>query len=319
MPDFLSWLKKPLDYPEQTPEQEAEIRHQQALMPKWKQAGQSMMDVLPEAVKGLLGIDPDSLTSNAGYVANALTSMGSAGDDAIPGFLKAGIPLSKAFPEGKLFHGSPNNFERFNPAQNNSWDLLGRYTHFTPSPEYADKFATKGYSTQKKSNILRANIKADNILDLTGSDVPSEDIARLVSVMPRNDRAILIDRVRARNRGDTGYFNDGSESTKASDIQHFLNQEGMPEKLPFDGIKYQDFGDDVEYPKHALAVPPQTSIKSYYGNMLMSPERMLSKPPIRLGPSNINIDPITGQPQDRVDELKALYDRFTQLFTGAFK
>lgn len=62
--------------------------------PLWKQYAQQGMDVVGEGLKGLLGMQANPDTSNAGYVANALTNIAGAADPLMKGSsLKAGIPL----------------------------------------------------------------------------------------------------------------------------------------------------------------------------------------------------------------------------------
>lgn len=93
---------------------DAEVRKTQSNDPAWKQAGRNLIDIVANIPKGLFGVQPNPNESNAGYVANAMTQLGSSAEAP----LKAALPFAAMKP---LRVGAMNNFRM--PRSNDAAEL----------------------------------------------------------------------------------------------------------------------------------------------------------------------------------------------------
>lgn len=110
---------------------DASVREQQNSDPDWKKKGRSLIDVLANIPKGMLGIDPAQDESNAGYVTNALTQLGSNGSE-------AALPFVGMKPLRTMAHntfGMTNDLNQIDRSANSSKGMLQQLYDVESNPE----------------------------------------------------------------------------------------------------------------------------------------------------------------------------------------
>jgi hypothetical protein len=186
----------------------------------------------------------------------------------------AGIPF--AAPAGKVFHGTINKFEHFDPNRYNLGDILGNYTHFTENPELADSWvqsykngipiANKGF---KGTNIRPATLDIKNAVDISDRDMDPRDLVKILKVAPESEKdhivGAFVNTVHNRN-SRINYLQRSLYDT--------LRRPEVLKEAGFDGVKYYDAGGGGP----SWAVPETTQIKSPWGlpqGKINKPSRML--------------------------------------------
>lgn len=181
--------------------------------------------------------------------------------------LMAGLPFASIVGKaGKVFHGSPKVFDRFNPRIGTPNQVLYGMTHFAENSDYADLYA-KGLFSEKyipkkemRSNIIPAQIHAKNTLDLT-KELSPDDLQAVMANIPWQDRRRVIDEMRQ-------YQREGRMSEFPHEV--LLKEVDYPDTLdtiPFDAIRYRAHNTEP-----AWAVPPETKITTP-GGLDLSPIR----------------------------------------------
>jgi hypothetical protein len=227
-------------------------------------------DALVGGTKGLLGMNVDPNESNAGYTANALTQLGSAGE----GMLKAGLPLMSLTKGKPIFHGTKHVFEKFNPELNDIEDTLGWMIHGTSDPEYASSYAmgTAKHGSSGNPNIFAMKPEAKNTLDLVDPNL--DDLSQALASMSFENKKNTIMQFKRARKDPWGeariflnkkHYPEGIHNIPEKEIplrilaeRLKLNQEEF-NKSPFDAIRYHDMSHE------SYAIKPGTPIQSAYG------------------------------------------------------
>ncbi len=266
---------------------DSNVRQQQAQDPStFRQVGRNSIDALGGAFKGFLGFDAPEDASGAEYSANALTQLASAANDAVPGFVKAGVPIWMLTNNRPIFHGTQKAFSEFKPELNDASDVLGWMTHGTPDVNYAEGYAMGGhkhldydyamgdqYVNQKpRPNIISMKPEAHNVLDLI--DPNPDDLSAALASMNPTEREHYIKLFKNARKDPSGYLSYLDSQHYPKDIKRGLPEDEIAirvladklklspeqfEKSPFDAVRYNDTTHE------SYAIKPGTPIRSAYG------------------------------------------------------
>lgn len=207
--------------------------------------------------------------------------------------LQAAIPFSA--PLGRVFHGTGQALEMFDPARNSIHDLLGLYQHMAEDPAYADYFALhhtpvatvkepgaySAYQDARRPNVVPAVPQAKNALDLM-NPLPEEDWNALSKAAVQIHPDVADDVEKYRKLQDALQAAGSSVRGMMPALVHdglarlFSDNPDLLTRAGFDALRYEDFlGPDPAWyssptegairSRASWAVPASTPIQTPWG------------------------------------------------------
>lgn len=161
-----------------------------------------------------------------------------------------GLPLTKVMEGGqptRVYHGTQNAFEQFDPAASKRGNLYGPGFYFTEDPRVASSYAATKPGAQATPNVRPANLDITKPLDMD-ADLGEKLQARLVEAIERKFGRGAADHALDRLDAYSEQHNPTAGVFYKMLSQHAMDMDGKPigqqavtnavRELGFDGITH---------------------------------------------------------------------------------